>query len=287
MYMLGRTMAQRYLLPSDLIIGIVGGEGAGKSTLIKALFPGLELTNDDNGVNMPEARIYKFEPEDYFAPHTFHLDIRYELAFHQPFEIVEAVNKVIGDGRRVIMEHFDLIYDHLGFNAQLLFAIGEELIVTRPTMFGPFPTALKKYCEKTSKYRIMAHSAEDITSLLLNTDYGYKRQVLHSDVKHGFVIKFEDKPDIKIKDLEQKVKEIIKKDVPIGQSGYDKISIGTAEMHCTGPRTHVKSSGQIENFRLLDNFVYDPVWDEYLLVGMVGEEVPDSFPSIDYVFGNE
>ncbi|MCP4297972.1 MAG: hypothetical protein GY786_20480, partial [Proteobacteria bacterium] len=52
LYSLGNLLSQRYISPNDQLIGVIGSEGAGKSTLIKALFPGLELTNDDDGVNV-------------------------------------------------------------------------------------------------------------------------------------------------------------------------------------------------------------------------------------------
>ncbi|MDN5279088.1 MAG: hypothetical protein PWR01_3053 [Clostridiales bacterium] len=272
LYVLADELANRYLKPTDLLIGIIGAEGSGKSTLIKGLFPGLELTNDDDGVNVKPTPIYDFRPDDFFAPHTFHLDVRYELAFKQKFEIVEAVNLVVENGRRVVIEHFDLIYDALGFNAQILFAIGDEVLVARPTILGPLPDSLKNVVEKTTRYRNMAHSAEDITSYILATDYNYKRRVLHSDVKHGFAIKFPEKPDIDIEKLEQKVKEVIAMNVPIGTSKKDSITIGEWEMYCTGARTHVKKSGEIENFRLHKEFVYDPIWKEYMLVGMVGKK---------------
>ena len=273
MYQLGNLLAHRYLMPTDLLIGIIGGEGSGKSTLIKALFPGLELTNDDDGVNLRSAPIYDFTPDNYFAPHTFHLDIRYELAFHQPFEIVDAVNNAISNGRRVVMEHFDLIYDQLGFNAQIIFAIGEELVVTRPTLFGPFPAEIKKHVDNTAIYRRMAHSAEDITSYILLNDYNYNRKFLHSDVRHGFVIKFSEQPDIPIKELEQKVLKVIDDNVPITYGGTDSIKINNKPMRCTGPRTHMKSSGEIKNFRLWSDYLYDPIWKEYMLVGMVGPKI--------------
>jgi len=270
LYMLGSLLAGRYLGPTDLLIGIIGGEGSGKSTLIKGLFPGLELTNDDDGVNLRSTPIYDFQPDNFFAPHTFHIDVRYELAFKQPFEIIEAVNRAIENGRRVVIEHFDLLYKQLGYNAQIIFAIGEELVVCRPTVFGPFPAEIKSHAEKTAIFRRMAHTAEDITSYILAADYNYTRRVLHSDVKHGFVIKFSDKPDINIHDVEEKVLQVIKADVPVGIACKDKISIGDWQMYCTGTRTHVKSSGQIENFRLWQDYVYDPIWKEFMLVGMVG-----------------
>ena len=50
MYTLGMQLAQLYLSPFDKLIGIIGEAGSGKSALIRGMFPGLELTNDDNGV---------------------------------------------------------------------------------------------------------------------------------------------------------------------------------------------------------------------------------------------
>lgn len=282
LYILAGQLANRYLTPNDLLVGIIGAEGSGKSTLIRGLFPGMELNNDDDGVNVKTAPIYDFQAEDYFAPHTFHLDIRYELAFHQQFEIVDAINRVLGDGRRVVIEHFDLIYKALGFNAQMLFGIGEEVLVARPTVFGPTPDAIKGVVEKTTKYRKMAHSAEDITSFILATDYNYNRRVLHSDVKHGFVIKFAEEPEIDLNELESKVKAVIASNVPIGGCGKDRIRIGANEMYCTGTRTHVKTSGEIEDFRLLKKFMYDPIWKDHMLVGMVGKKYRSGIEDMVY-----
>ena len=50
MYALGMQLAQQYLSPFDKLIGIIGDAGAGKSALIRGMFPNLELTNDDNGL---------------------------------------------------------------------------------------------------------------------------------------------------------------------------------------------------------------------------------------------
>jgi hypothetical protein len=280
LYMLGSELSQRYLYPTDLIIGIIGAEGSGKSTLIKGLFPGLELTNDDDGVNARPALIYSFTPEDYFAPHTFHVDVRYELAFKQKWELCEAISKAVSHGRRVVIEHFDLIYDSLGYNAQIIFGIGEEVIVARPSVFGPFPSAIKSVVDKTIKYRLMAHSAEDITAQVLARDYAYRSGVLHSDVKHGFVINFMEKPDIDLNELEGQVLKIIAADLPITAAGENKISIGGEEMFCTGTRTHVKSSGRIENFRLVKKFRYHPIFKEYMLIGIVGDEEPAGYERI-------
>ena len=270
LYMLGSELSQRYLYPSDLLVGIIGAEGSGKSTLIKGLFPGLELTNDDDGVNVRPALVYSFSPEDYFSPHTYHVDVRYELAFRQKYEVAEAVSKAITHGRRVVVEHFDLIYETLGYNAQIIFGIGEDVIVARPSVFGPFPAAIKSVVDKTIKYRLMAHSAEDIAGFLLEKDYHYTRPILHSDVKHGFVINFPEKPNIDIVELEEKAKLIIAQDLPIAVAGENRIRIGEHPIYCTGTRTHVKSTGQIENFRLFKEYRFDPISRDYLLVGRVG-----------------
>ncbi len=283
LYMLGADLAHRYLYPSDLIIGIIGAEGSGKSTLIKGLFPGLELTNDDDGVNVRPAHLYSFSPDDYFAPHTFHIDVRYEKAFKQTWEIAEAITAAVSHGRRVVIEHFDLIHEALGYNAQLIFGIGEEVIVARPSVFGPFPASIKTVVDRTIKFRLMAHSAEDITGYVLERDYNYRIPVHHSDVKHGFVISFREKPAIDLEQVEQRVKQIIQEDVPITFAGEDRISIGGHRILCTGTRTHVKHTGQIENFRLLKEFPYHPIFHEYMLVGTVGSHEPAGYEEISRV----
>lgn len=283
LYRLGREIAQRHLYPEDLLIGVIGEQGSGKSTLIRGVFPGLELTNDDEGINMPTSPVFDFSESERFGPHTYHLDVRYEQAFHQMYEIVDAVTEAIKHRKRVIVEHFDLLYPHLGFNAQVIFGVGEEVIVVRPGVFGPVPSAVKNIVYRTVKYRKMAHSAEDITSLVLSKKYGYDMPELHSDVKHGFVIGFKDKPDIDIKQLEEEVRLIIAQNIPITPDGDDFIKIGNDRIHCTGIRTHVGSSGQIEAFRLLPELKYNPLEQEYLLVGLVGEN--GDRPGFDEILG--
>ena len=281
LYLLAGQLAQHYLLPEDLLIAVIGAEGAGKSTLIKGLFPGLELTNDDDGVNVRSAPLHAFSPDDYFSGHTFHIDAHYELAFRQKHEIAESVKTALAHGRRVVVEHFDLLYSAMGCNAQIIFGIGEEVIVARPSVFGPLPYNIKNVVDKTIKYRRMAHTAEDITWMALAHDYKIAQPVYHSDIKHGFVIKFKDKPAIDPADLEAKVKAIIARNLPIAPEGENKLSIGGRVIDCTGTRTHVRRSGDIQDFRMLKEYKYDFITQEYLLVGMVGGKEIAGFEEIN------
>jgi hypothetical protein len=280
LYALAGELSQKYLYPTDLLIGIIGAEGSGKSTLIKGLFPGLELTNDDEGINKRSAPIFDFSEGDYFSGHTFHIDVRYELAFHQLHEIVEAVRTVLAARRRVIVEHFDLIYRMLGFNAQIIFGIGEEVRVYRPSVFGPSPLKIKKVADDNLKFRLMAHSAEDIVGKLLKDDYGIDLGNQHSDVRHGFIIGFDEKPALDLEELEAKALAVIRKDIPIAPSDGDFIQMGEELFHCTGKRIHVKRSSHIENFRLMKDYTYDPASRKYLLVGIVGEEAIEIFDEL-------
>jgi hypothetical protein len=277
LYTLASVLSMRYLYPTDLLIGVIGGEGSGKSTLIQGLFPGLELTNDDEGVNVNPTPIFEFSEDDFFSAHTFHLDIRYESAFRQTYEIVDAIKRAIDDNRRVVVEHFDLIYRPLGMNAQVIFGIGEDVRVYRPSIFGPLPEQIKKVTDESLRFRLMTHSAEDLVQYVLGRDYGVVPAVLHSDVRHGFIIGFSEKPKPDLQDLEDKVKALIAANVPIRPDKGDYIRVGEDRVYCTGKRIHVKSSSEIENFRLIKQYVYDPHSRQYLLVGIVGREEIDGF----------
>ncbi|NLB28190.1 MAG: alanine-tRNA synthetase second additional domain-containing protein, partial [Clostridiaceae bacterium] len=113
----GKQIAQQFLSPFDLLIGLVGDSGSGKSILLQGMFPGLELTNDDEGVNVRPLPIMDLDDTGFFKPHTYHLDIRFEQAFYQLAELADAIRHALGLGKRVVVEHFDLIYEQLGLNA--------------------------------------------------------------------------------------------------------------------------------------------------------------------------
>ncbi len=139
MYVLGQELSGRYLSPLDRLIGIIGESGAGKSSLVRGMFPGLELTNDDDGVNIRPLPLLKNLDRGFFSSHTYHVDIRFEMAFTQIHVLAEAVQKALAQEKRVIVEHFDLLYPLLGRNADVLIGVGGEVIVVRPTVFGPVP----------------------------------------------------------------------------------------------------------------------------------------------------
>lgn len=167
------------------------------------------------------------------------------------------------------MEHFDMLYPFLGINAQLLIGVGEEVLVTRPTMFGPIPEDIHKIVEKSVHYRKMAHTAEDLVEYCVPNEI--LTECVHGDIKRGFSLGFNEKPDIDIHELESRVRKMIEQDVSINYYDEEHITIGSEIHACTGPRVHVKSTGEIRNFRLLKEFFYDPMKEKYLIIGLVGE----------------
>jgi hypothetical protein len=276
--MLGQNIAQRYLDPNDLLIGVMGEAGTGKSSLISGLFPGLELTNDDRGVNVRPLPLVEMHRNGRFQAQTFHVDACFEMAFTQLGEIAEAVRAAVRDGRRVVVEHFETLYPVLGIDAQFLLGVGEEVIVVRPDLFGPFPEDIWREIEGTAVYRKMAHTAEDITSFILERDFGYRHPEHHSDVPRGFVIELEFKPeDLDLEVLERRVKEFIARGVDISFADDDHMMIGDARYPCTGPRIHLSNSSEIRNFRIVRELARDEFTGFYCLVGLVGEPKPKHF----------
>ncbi|MDO4568214.1 MAG: alanine-tRNA synthetase second additional domain-containing protein [Clostridia bacterium] len=269
-YDLGIQIAQMYLSPYDKLIGIIGESGSGKSMIIKGMFPGLELTNDDNGVNIrPLPILDQDDDEGFFTAHTYHVDMRFELAFTQMHELAGAILRAVQKGKRVIVEHFDMLYPHMNVNANLLIGIGEEIIITRPTVFGPHPQEVYNIVAKSVAYRRMAHSAEDLCEFFMGKQL--LQRCRHGDVKHGFVLSFDaEPPELDLDELESQVKGMIEQDLPISYVNEGAIMIGDSLHPCTGPRTHVASTGCIEGFRLIKKYYRDQINDRYMLVGLVG-----------------
>ncbi|EAX47772.1 conserved hypothetical protein [Thermosinus carboxydivorans Nor1] len=272
MYILGEQLGERYLSPLDRLIGIIGDAGAGKSSLVKGMFPGLELTNDDDGVNIRPLPLLKNVDRGFFSSHTYHVDIRFETAFTQLHVLAEAVQKALAQGKRVIVEHFDLIYPLLERNADVLIGVGGEVIVVRPTVFGPFPQEIFNVVTKTLRYRKMAHTAEDLTTRVLVNDYGAILEFGHRDVHHGFVLEYPMRLDADLREVEQKVKAIIAEGLDVCYSDEGHIRIGNDIWVCSGPRTHVRNTEEIEGFRLFHEYKYDPKTKTYLIIGVVGPQ---------------
>lgn len=272
---LGADLTHRYLSAEDLLIGVIGDAGAGKSLLIQGMFPGLELSNDDERINTRPLPLLHDAETGNFEHHTYHVDMCFELAFTQPAVLADAVHKAIKEGCRIVVEHFELLYPVLKRNADVLVGIGEEVIIARPSFFGPLPDEIKSIVYKSLYHRKMAHSAEDITQMVLQR-MGVPKADDHDDVRHGFILCYLEQPKVDLTLVETLVKEVIDKDYPIIPEGNKAISIGDMKMECTGPRIHVRSTGEIKKFRLYKEYLYDPLREVYKIVGMVGER-PKSF----------
>ncbi len=281
MYTLGMQLAQLYLSPHDKLIGIIGEAGSGKSALIRGMFPGMELTNDDNGVYVRPLPLLEMDRGiAFFSPHTYHVDIRFENGFTQMSVLADAIADALHHGKRVVVEHFDLIYPLLKANANLLIGVGEQVLVSRPNVFGPEPEELREVVYSSLHYRLMAHTAEDLCEFCLGPEI--VQHCGHDDVRHGFCMYFQDThPQINLIELEEKINELIRKDLPITYVDDNHVSIG-GELHkCNGPRIHVGRTGQIENFHLLHHFIYDRFKRRYLMVGCVGEKSQELLKHLD------
>ncbi|MBR4971628.1 MAG: alanine-tRNA synthetase second additional domain-containing protein, partial [Oscillospiraceae bacterium] len=194
MYALGMQLAQLYLSPFDKLIGIIGDAGSGKSALIRGMFPNLELTNDDDGLYVrPLPLLDVEEARGFFSPHSYHVDIRFETGFTQLSDLADAILIAIKHGKRVIVEHFELVYPLLGGrNADLLIGVGEEVVMTRPTILGPEPDEIRDVVYQSLPYRLMVHSAEDLCEIFLPPED--LARLGHDDVRHGFVLTFPERP---------------------------------------------------------------------------------------------
>ena len=80
----------------------------------------------------------------FYSPHTYHVDIRFETGFTQLHTLADAVQEGVRRGKRVVIEDFELIQVVLGRNADLIIGAGEEVLVTRPTIFGPHSSDVAK-----------------------------------------------------------------------------------------------------------------------------------------------
>lgn len=278
---LGMQIAQQYLSPYDHIIGLIGDAGSGKSMLIKGMFPGLDLTNDDGGVNVRPLPLLDIHEKTFYSPHTYHVDIQFEAGFTPLHELADAVREVVKQDKRVIIEHFEMLFPVLGRNADLLIGVGEEILITRPNIFGPDPQNVAELSYRSGRYRKMAHTAEDLCVLRLGwNEEGRERR---ANVRHGFILEFDERPDVDLEKLELEVKEMIAADMPVSFLDDDHVMIGDTKMDCQAPRMHVKSTGVIENFSLIKEIVYDEKRECFMLIGQVGKKPKDLLRSLNKI----
>ena len=273
---LGEHISHRYLNWDDLLIAVVGDAGAGKSSLIKGMFPGLQLSNDDDIVNprkIIQMQSSFLEIED---ATTFHIDVRFQMAFTQMYKIVEHVENLLIRKRRVVIEHFDLIYKGLGKNADILVGIGEEIIITRPSVFGPRPESIYKIVYNSLRYRKMAHSAEELAIIILTKKYEIpQEEFFFSEIRNGFVINLKKKPDIDLNEMAVMMDEMIAKNMDISYYDENHIKLGEEVLKCDGPRFHVGNTSEIENFMLVRELIYDPITGSWCLIGLVDDDRGD------------
>jgi ABC-type dipeptide/oligopeptide/nickel transport system ATPase component len=277
---MGEQLSHMHLSYKDRLIAIIGDSGSGKSLLIKGIFPGVTLSNDDDTIVMD--KVMQVRPReldhDYKIP-TYHVDMRFQMAFTQMYEIVDFIKGALVHGRRVIVEHFDLLYPFLKVNADIIIGIGDEIIVTRPTLFGPLPRDIYNVVIPSLARRRKAHSAEDLTAYVLQDIYkipfrSFKN--VNSDVRGGFVLNFPLKLDVDLEEVERKVKDLLERNLDINYFDEDHIKIGESiTIPCTGPRIHVRNTSEIEHFRLLKDFKYDKTVDRYALVGTITAKAQD------------
>ena len=90
-------------------------------------------------------------------------------------------------------------------------------------------------------------------------------------------------PDVDLAELERRVNGMISQNLPVSYVDENHVSIGGNIHYCTGPRIHMAHTGQIQNFRLMNHFIYDPFKRRYLMIGCVGENSDKLLEKLDLV----
>jgi len=165
-----------------------------------------------------------------------------------------------------------LLADHIPLRADMLIGIGEEVLITRPGLFGPQPTEIAEIVFASLKHRLMAHTAEDLTTYVIESMGEDRPAPLNfSDIKSGFVLQFNEAFELDIQTLQSEVEKLIEADLDVKPYDNRHIKFGDIIYPCSGPRIHSKSTGKVKGFKL-KNLEYDSKTGLYLLAGIVGEE---------------
>ena len=165
------------------------------------------------------------------------------------------------------MEHFDLLYPTLKMNAHVLVGIGQEVIIARRAFSAP--SGRDQAVVFKSLHPEDGPSAEDVPSISLK-GWAYRRRkgtamsaaALSSITASGLA---------ELALAERAGQGDDRPGSTINPAGNRKITIGEMSLHCTGPR-HVRSTGEIKNFRLGKEYLRDPLTGIYSIVGKVGNE---------------
>ncbi len=273
---LGDEICRRHMHYDDKLIGIIGDAGSGKSSLIKGMFPGLELSNDDDRVDVHKIMQVRDLDENFANATTFHLDMRFQTAFTQMHEIVDFVNRALEHDRRVIVEHFNMLFPSLGLPADLMVGIGEEIIVVRPTVFGPSPQSLYDIVHETLRARKMAHTIEDVTIQLLLDEFRVDRRLFFSsDIKNGFLLRFIQPMELDLPRLSERIKQRLAENLIVHYQDEDHIMLGGSLMACDGPRLHIQNTSEVKNFKLVPELIRDGKTDTWCLVGLLRQAEED------------
>lgn len=270
---LGDQIGRRHLHFADRLVGVIGDAGSGKSSLIRGMFPGLELTNDDDRLDARKVMQVRDLDENFCNATTFHIDMRFQVAFTQMHEIVDFVHRALEHGRRVVVEHFNLLFPALQVPADIMIGIGEEIIVVRPTVFGPLPQNIYDVVHTSLKYRKMAHTVEDITIDLLLKDFHIDHKIFYSsDIKNGFLLCFTQPVELDFNDLALRIDKRLADNLPVHYHDEDHIMIGETLLNCSGPRLHLRNTSEVEDFKLIRRFIRDEKTDTWCLVGVLHQK---------------
>ena len=81
----------------------------------------------------------------------------------------------------------------------------------------------------------------------------------------------------------KKVREAVKKDLPVSYYDENHVQIGDYIMECLGPRMHISSTGKIEDFTLLKEYPQDPATGYYMLIGLIGKHCPEDIRNLNRI----
>lgn len=285
---LGEQLGRRHLQFQDKLVGIIGDAGSGKSSLIHGMFPGLELTNNDDVMDMHKVMQVRDLEENFSSATTFHIDVRFQMAFTQMHEIASFVQKAIECNRRVVVEHFNLLYPTLQMQADIMVGIGEEIIVVRPTVFGPTPQSIYDVVHATLQQRKAAHTAEDIAIWLLMEEFGIDHKYFYSsDIRNGFLLRFTEPKEFDFAALAKRINERLAENLVVQYHDETNILIGDKMIYCTGPRLHVRNTSEVKDFQLIERFIRDEKTDTYCMVGLLKQGESDISQLNSYDFSEE